>query len=257
MDTKITKYLGIAIVAGIALSIIALFWYVSAFSKSVVPNRTFAVSGEGKVVAVPDVAELFFGVLTEGGKNLADLQKENTNKANNVIAFLKENDVDEKDIKTQSYNITPRYQYYACPSPKYGNDAATCPPSEIVGYSVNQSVLVKIRELNKAGDIVAGVVGKGANTISGPTFTVDDPTDLQNQAREEAIGKAKAKAKTIARAGGFRLGKLLALSEGISLPTPLPYESFAFAKGGDFENPSIEPGSQEIKVSVTLNYEMK
>lgn len=252
-----TKYVGISIIAGISLSVVALLWYVSAFSKSVVPTRTFAVSGEGKVVAIPDVAELSLGVLTEGGKNLSNLQKENTGKANNVIAFLKENGIDEKDIKTQSYNISPRYQYYTCPSPKYGNEASACPPSEIVGYSISQSLWVKIRDLSRVGDIVTGVVQKGTNTVSGPTFTVDDSTDLENKAREEAIIKAKEKAKTLSKAGGFRLGKLLSLSEGISLPTPLAYESFALQKGGDFENPSIEPGSQEIKVTVNLNYEMK
>jgi hypothetical protein len=268
MNNEIKNYLGAVIIAGIALLVIASFWYVSSFSKSVIPQRTFSASGEGKVVAVPDVIQLSFGVLTEGGKNLANLQKENTDKVNRIIAFLKENGVEEKDIKTQFYNITPRHQYFVCPPPVVTGGIATpapCPPSEIVGYTINQSVSVKIRdkirELNKAGDIVAGVVDNGANIVSNLSFTVDDPTEPQNQARAEAITEAREKAKTIAKAGGFRLGKLISLQEqeGVFFLQPVPSYALGFdgKGGGGFAGSSIEPGSQEIRVNVTLVYEIK
>lgn len=257
MDKEIKNYLGVAVILAIILALIASFWYVSAYSKSVVPQRIFTASGEGKVVAVPDVAELSFGVLTEGGKNIGVLQKENSDKVNQIIAFLKENGVDEKDIKTQYYNISPRYQYYYCPPPEVGGEARPCPPSEIVGYSINQSVSVKVRDLTKAGDMVAGVVDRGANTVSGPTFTIDDPTEFQNQAREEAMKKAKAKAEAIAKAAGFKLGKLISVQEGISVPSLYRAEyALAYGKGGDGA-PVIEPGSQEVNVSVTLTYEIR
>ncbi|MEK9209262.1 MAG: SIMPL domain-containing protein [Patescibacteria group bacterium] len=257
MDTKIKNYLGWALIGGIIFSVGAGVWYVNSFSQSAPTNRNFFVAGEGKVVAVPDVAELTFGVLTEGGKNLGELQKENSEKINKVIAFLKENNIEEKDIKTQYYNISPRYQYFSCPFPLAGESVA-CPPAEIVGYSINQNVLVKIRDLSKVGDVLAGVVKKGANNVSGPNFTVDDPTELQNKAREEAISKAKQKAQAIAKSAGFRLGKLVSISEN-SFPQPMPYmmES-AFGKGGGPEiSPSIEPGSQEITANVSLTYEIK
>lgn len=257
MDAKIKNYLGMALIGGIIFSAGAGVWYVDSFSSSMPPNRTFFVNGEGKAVAVPDVAELTFGVLTEGGKNLAELQKGNSEKINRVISFLKENGIDEKDIKTLYYNISPRYQYFSCPISQ-GEEAKPCPPSEIVGYSINQNVLVKIRELGKVGDILSGVVEKGANAISGPNFTVDDPTEFQNKAREEAISKAKQKAESIAKAGGFRLGRLVYISES-SFPEPLPYlKEYAFGRGGGPEiSPSIEPGSQEIKINVSLTYEIK
>ena len=134
MDTKIKNYLGITIIAALALFVVASFWYMNSFSKSVSPDHSFSVNGEGKVVTVPDIAQISFGVLTEGGKNLADLQTENTKKANRVIAFLKESGVEDKDIKTQSYNITPRYQYFSCP-PSDKQYATPCPPSEILRES--------------------------------------------------------------------------------------------------------------------------
>ncbi|MFN7088293.1 MAG: SIMPL domain-containing protein [Candidatus Paceibacteria bacterium] len=216
---------------------------------------TVMVSGEGKEIAIPDVAVLSFGVLTEGEKNLSALQKENTEKINKIISFLKDNAVAEKDIKTQFYNITPRYQYFYCPPPEKA-EVTRCPPPEIVGYTINQSVLVKIRDLSRVGDILTGVVENGANTISGPTFTVDDPTELQNKARQKAIDQAKAKAKTMAGAAGFRLGKIVSIQEGVTLPTPIPLAVYGKG-GGEFGGPAIEPGSQEIVVNVSITYAIR
>ncbi len=257
MDTKLKNYLGISVIAALGLALVAGFWYVSVYSRSVIPQRTFSVSGEGKAIAVPDVTELSFGVITEGGRNLADLQKENAERIDGIIALLKARGIEEKDIKTQFYNITPRYQYFSCPSGERGA-AVPCPPPEIVGYTINQSVSVKIRDLNKAGDLLSDVVAKGANVVSGLNFTVDDPTEFQNRARAEAIAKAKGKAEAVAKAGGFRLGKLISISEGVQLPQPILFERFAVGKGGDFGGaPAVEPGSQEIRVSVTLSYEIR
>lgn len=234
------------------LLIIAVFWYVSVYSRSIVPERSFTVSGEGKVVAVPDIAQLSVGVLTEGGKNLTELQKQNTEKINRIISYLKEQGINEKDIKTEYYNISPRYQYFSCTPVPLGLEFRPCPPSEIIGYSISQSVSVKIRDLDKTGGIISGVVEQGANTVSGPNFTVDDPVALQNEARKEAIKQAREKARSMAKTGGFRIGKLISIQEGFSGP-PIIYG--LEAKGGAV--PSIEPGSQEILVTATLIYEIK
>lgn len=239
----------------IFLFIIAVFWYVSAYSRSVVPERSFTVSGEGKVVAVPDIAQISVGVLTEGGKNLTDLQKQNTEKMNLIVSYLKEEGIDQEDIKTEYYNISPRYSSAPCSLilQTYPEIIQPCPSlSEIIGYSISQTVSVKVRNLSKAGDILAGAVERGANNVYGPNFTIDDPVVLQNKAREEAIKQAREKAKSIAKAGGFRIGKLVSIQEGFFGP-PIIYG--LEAKGG--AGPSIEPGSQEIVVNVTLTYEIK
>lgn len=234
------------------LFVIAVFWYVSVYSRSVVPERTFTVSGEGKIVAVPDIAQLSLGVLTEGGNNLTDLQKENTEKANQVIAFLKEQGVDSKDIKTEYYNISPRYRQIPCPVP-LTSLIRPCPESpEIIGYTISQNISVKVRNLEKAGDILAGAVSRGANNVLGPSFTVDDPVKLQNQAREEAIKQVREKAKSMAKAGGFRVGRLISIQEG-SYGPPIIYGLEAKGSAG----PSLEPGSQEVVVTVTLSYEIR
>lgn len=226
------------------------------YSQSIQPDsyRSFFVTGEGEAVAVPDVAQFTFSVLTQGKLDIPALQKENTEKVNKVINFLKENGVDEKDIKTQNYNVNPRYTYYPC------NEDRECRPPEITGYSINQSVLVKVRDFDKTGELLSGVVTNGSNDVSQLSFTIDDPTSVQNEAREEAIAKAKEKAEAIAKAGGFKIGKLLSIEEA-SLYAPQPYYSYeskalGIGGGGDVA-PSIEPGSEEVKINVTLRYEIK
>src|SRR3989344_3138244 len=159
MEKKTKTYLIVAIIAS---ALLLGFWYVKTYARSVPPMRTFSVQGEGKVIAIPDIALISFSVLTEGGKDLAALQKENTEKGNLIIAFLKENKVADKDIKTERYRITPRWENYSCGGLLLGMPVQTgggepCPPSEIVGYSVFQAISVKVRDLSSAGALVAGV----------------------------------------------------------------------------------------------------
>jgi uncharacterized protein YggE len=269
MTDSIKNGVGVAAILGILLVGYAAAVYSGAYSSSIEPGsyRSFSVSGEGKIVVVPDVAQVSYSIVTEGGKDLAALQKTNTEKVNKAIEFVKSKGVDSKDIRTESYNISPRYTTYNC-SPRpiyYGAEPSigveACPPSEISGYTISQSVSVKVRDFAKIGDILTGVVTAGANNVSGPSFVVDDPTKARNEARAEAIKKAQASAEEIARAGGFGLGRLLGIDEG-GYPG-VYYDKMAYGMGGGdvrevaMPAPAIEPGSQDVVVTVNLRYEIK
>jgi len=261
INISIKNYLGAAgIITLLALSYAGIRFGNSSDSQ---PYRTFSVQAEGEVIAVPDVARFTFSVLTEGDKDLSKLQEENTTKANAIIDFLKESGVDKKDIKTNGYSVSPRYQYYDCG--RFNISAATpCPPPEIVGYSITQSVLVTARDMSEAGAFVSGAVAKGANSVSGISFEIDDETALQNEAREKALLKARAQALATAKAGNFRLGKIVSINESF-------YSPQFYGKGGDMmmgisiteETPTpttpatIEPGSKKITVSMYIQYEIK
>lgn len=262
MDEKLKKYLDWSKAVLMVSLALASLWYVRIYSRSVEPSnfRSFSVSGEGKAVAIPDVAEFSFSVLTQGGKNLGVLQRENTVKVNRAIGVAKAAGVEDKDVKTTEYTVEPRYQYFNCSSGLL-DSGKPCPPPEIVGYIVRQTVAVKVRDFSKVGDLLRDVVESGANTVSQLNFTLDDQTEVQNQARAEAIQKAREKAASIVKAGGFRLGRLLSIEEGGG-PVPVFYKTLsteAFGRGGDFPAPApaIEPGSQETQVVVTLRYEIK
>lgn len=246
MNNQLRNILGLALIITLLTIAYASVSYVRSFALSTQP-ASFTVSGEGKVVAIPDVAQFSFSVLTEGGLDIGTLQQENTDTMNAAIDFLKEQGIEKADIKTQTYSIQPRYQFCRI-------ENGICPPSQIVGYSVNQSVVVKARDFDKIGRILSGVVEQGANAVSQLSFTIDDPTELQNEAREKAIQQAQQKAQAMAKAGGFRIGRLILVQEG-RVFVPAPFTEAAFGRGGG--GPSIEPGSQEVTVSVTLQYEIR
>ncbi|OGZ02080.1 MAG: hypothetical protein A2430_01370 [Candidatus Liptonbacteria bacterium RIFOXYC1_FULL_36_8] len=255
MSEKTKNYLGIAIIFALLIFAYAAVKYARAYADSVEPStfRSFSVSGDGKVVAVPDIASVTFKVITQGGRDVGVLQKENSGKMNKAIDFVKSNNINNKDIKTESYNIEPRYQYDSCRS------GGTCLPSEIIGYTITNSTAVKIRDFSKISDILSGVVKNGANSVSNVSFTEDDPEKTKNEARTKAIESARAKAEIIAESAGFRVGRLLSVDEGWATP------SYKYGIGGATMEasssispaPSIEPGSEEVSISVNLRYEIK
>ncbi|MBI5005130.1 MAG: SIMPL domain-containing protein [Candidatus Lloydbacteria bacterium] len=256
MDIKIKNYLGIAgIVVMVAFAYGAL-QFASVAEPSL--SRSFTVGGEGKVTAIPDVAVFSFSILTEGGTDLSSSQEKNTTASNKAIAFVKENGVDNKDISTQGYSINPRYQYANCGGPLL-NGASVCPPPEIVGYTISQSVQVKIRDFKNIGTIMRGVVSNGANTVSGLSFDIDDRTKLENDARAKAIAAAEERAKTIAKAGHFRMGKIISINDG-GVSVPMPYRTFGAVSEsamGAKTIPTIEPGSQDISANISITYSVK
>jgi len=161
-----------------AIAILALGYaalsYVNSYGKVIQPSsfRSFSVTGDGKATAIPDTAEFNFQVVTEGGTDIASLQTKNTEAMNKAIAFVKAQGITDKDIKTQYYNVDPRYQTSNCqiintpliPAPllssgsSAGSVTQTCPPPSIVGYTITQSIDIKIHDFNKIGDIMGGVI---------------------------------------------------------------------------------------------------
>ncbi len=269
MSNGIKNILGLAGVLAIVCFATSSLWYVNAFSRNTEPTsfRSFSVEGNGKATAIPDVARFTVRVITEGDTNLGSSQGKNTEKINGVIAFVKTKNVEPKDIKTENYSVNPRYQYFTCSEPAPGAESVQavkpCPPPQIVGYTVEQTIGVTVREKNFAGigALLSGIVQKGANSVSQLSFEVDDPTAVQGVARAQAIEKAKAKAVEMAKAGGFSLGRLLSIDEGSSRGTY--YNSYDYAAPMATSSvmeksaPTIEPGSQDVSVDVTLKYEIQ
>ncbi len=257
MDQKIKNYLGVTTTIGVIVFATSTFFYAWAYYKSVdtsYASRTFSVTAEGKVTAVPDIAKFTASVIVDGGKDLGAVQKQNTDKMNNVIDFVKNSGVEAKDIRTTNYSVNPRYQNYGC-------ESGVCPPPQIVGYSVNQTIEGKIHLLTKHGDILGGVVKQGANSVSQLSFVVDDPEKAENDARSEAIIKANEKAKKLAKDGGFKIGKIISIYDNSNRPSPMAEGGYGIAGGIQSmaykSAPSVEPGSREITVSLTVTYEIR
>lgn len=210
----------------------------------------FSVAGSGTVYAKADIANINVGLKTGAKKTAAEATKESTDKMNSIIAELKKLKIEEKDIKTSDYNLNPLYNWT--------NDKG----QELIGYEVTQTLTLKIRDLSKIGDVIAKTTEQGANQIGNINFTIDDEFALKNQARELAIKKAKEKAQLIANQAGMKLGNVKSVTEN-SEPVVYPMYSNAkmdLAVGGGREalaSPTIQTGQNEIKVDVTLVYEVK
>ena len=268
MTDKTKTFLSWAIIIAVLLIGWSAWSYARTYSRSIQPSafRSFAVTGQGKVVARPDVAMFTFNIINEGGTDIAALERDNTERGNKINSWLKEQGVAKEDIKTEQYNLSPRYQNTRCqpnlPNPYRVLTFTTCPPPSIVGYTVTQSVAVKIRNFAKIGAVLSGVVERGANNVSQLNFTIDDPVIVENEARAKAIAEARAKAKLVAVAGGFSVGRLLGIDEGGAPPyyaekfAPRMMSLDGVAASASLPAPTIEPGSQDVIINVTLRYEI-
>lgn len=212
-------------------------------------ENQFSVSAVGKVFAKPDIANLVIGFQTEVKKTAALAVKENSDKMNEIIKELKVLDIESKDIKTTNYNLSPVY------------DWTQVGGQRLRGYQVSQNITIKIRNLEKIGDAIAKTTEKGANQVGNINFTIDDEDALKSQARNEAIEKAKIKAKIIAKTTGMKLGKIVNVYEN-QVYYPEAYYSrdvggLGLGGGDSVPAPQIETGENEVKVEVTVVYKVR
>lgn len=219
------------------------------------PANVITVAGEGKVSAVPNLATVSF-TISENATTASAAQDSAAKKVNISLAVLDELGIDEKDIKTSSYNIYPRYNN---PAPCY---AYPCPDYEqrIVGYTASQTVDVKVRDTEKVGDVLARLGDSGISNLYGPNFTIEDQDALVSEARKEAIKKAREEAQKLAAALGVRIVRIVSFNEG-GYGYPMPYYGRDMAMGGVAESkvtaPSIPTGENEITVNVSITYEIR
>ena len=220
-------------------------------------GNTISVEGTGKVAAVPDIATVSY-TISESATTVAEAQDAATKKSNVALALIKDLGIDDKDIKTTSYNVSPQYSYQG---PCY---SGLCPPyeSRITGYTVSQTVDVKIRDLDQTGGVLAALGDSGVSNLYGPNFVIDDEDELRAEARAEAIREARAKAKILAKNLNVRLVRVVSFFENSGPVYPYPYgiRSEAFGMGGDSiaaKAPDVPAGENEIAVSVSITYEIR
>jgi len=220
-------------------------------------QNTINVAGEGEVFAVPDVATFSFTV-SDKQADASEAQRVVTNSMNKILEALEDQDIDEKDVKTTSYNIYPRYEYKQIQCFSY-----PCNPSERVlsGYEVSHRVLIKVRDTEDTGTLLALVGEMGADNVSGINFSIDDEEELKEEARALAITDAQEKAERLAKDLGVKLVRIVSFyeSNGGNYYARAESASFDLAYGGDdiAPKPSIPTGENKISSSVNITYEIK
>jgi uncharacterized protein YggE len=203
------------------------------------------VTGEGKVMATPDVVLLSLGIESEA-KTVAQAQRDAAEAMDGVVKALKSNGVAEKDIQTQRFSIYPVRKWIEDEQREI-----------IIGYRVTNIVVAKIRQVDKAGTIIDDVAEAGGDLtrIDSIGFTIDDPTPYYKEARAKAVGDAIAKAKQMAQVADIKLGKLLYISEGTQYVPQVVVRDYAMKAEGAAPAPTpISPGELEIRVTVQMVY---
>jgi uncharacterized protein YggE len=210
-------------------------------------QNTVSVSAMGEVYAKPDLALISFSVVTEE-KTVADALAKNSESMNKIIDFLKDSGLEDKDLKTTTFRITPRYEWHKSEIPPYPEGERV-----LVGYEVTQSLQVKIRDMSNIGALIEGAADAGANTVGSLEFTFEDEDEFKKQAREIAINKAKTKAEELAKQLGVSLGRVTGFNE--SSVSPIFYRAEeSSALGG--AAPGVETGENLVQSSVTITYEI-
>lgn len=223
-------------------------------------DTTITVAGEGEVFAKPDLGQFSFSVMAEA-ETAEAAQEQSAESINEIMSYLEEAGVEEKDIKTTGYNVYPRYEWETATDCVFAGD---CDRERVLkGYETTQTVFVKVRETDKAGELISGVGSRGATNISGLNFTIDDETALQAEAREKAIADAKEKAEKLADDLGMRIVRIVGFNEGGNYPVMYAAKGLGGDMAMDMEEsaaniaPSLPMGENTITSNVTISYEIR
>lgn len=227
-----------------ALAVLAAVAVSPVLAEEAKLNRLITISGQGEVRAVPDLAVVSIGVTTQG-QSAREALDANTKAMNALFDMLKKAGIDTKDLATSNFSVGPRYDY--------GNNTQ---PPKVLGYDVNNMVTVTVRKIDDLGELLDVAVSSGSNTINGISFSVSKPEAMLDEARKSAVADARRKAEIYAAAGGFKLGNIVSLSEGVNMPQPAPYMTKAARAEGAADVP-IAQGEQTLTVDVSITWDIK
>lgn len=200
------------------------------------------VSAEGRTTRVPDVASVTAGVVTQAPTAGAAFAA-NAEKMAGVLSALDKAGIARRDTQTASVQLQPQY--------RYGDNQ----PPVITGYQATNTVAVKLRDVSRGGRVVDALVQAGANQVNGPVLTIDKPGAALDEARTDAVTRARARAELYAKAAGLRVERILSISEegsGVPMP-PMPY-MVARAAAAPVADTEMRAGEQEVTARVAVRF---
>ena len=211
----------------------------------VISGTRLDVAATGEVTRVPDLAIISAGVQTLQPTASGAIE-DNAARMEKVRAALKRAGIEDRDIQTSSINLNPEYVYDQNRPPR------------LTGYRATNTVNVRFRDLKRTGQILDALVAEGANQINGPNLTIDKPESALDEARTKAIANGRARADLYARALGMRVVRLISVSEsgGYAAPPPMPMMMAQAERSADASS-KIDPGTQQLQVSVAMSFELQ
>ncbi|MDD4873537.1 MAG: SIMPL domain-containing protein [Dehalococcoidales bacterium] len=248
MKNKLISTVGIVMAVTILLAVGAFGFSLSGSSEtqgtgnSIVSQQNVGiwVTGTGKVSVVPDIAVLNLGVSVQKA-TISEVQQQAANSMAAIMAVLESYNIAEKDIQTTNYSIYPVWNW-----DKDGKQI-------LIGYSVINTITVKIRNTDDAGAIIDAVVSAGGEytIVNSISFTVDNPETYYNQAREAAMDNAKGKATQLAELSGVVLGTPTYIYDGSYTPS-----NYYYGAAYDGKEVSVPTGISTGEVDITLSVQV-
>ena len=212
-------------------------------TDTVFKATTLNLSAYGETKIVPDMATISLGVLTES-PTAAAAMRANAAQMTKVFAALKAAGIAERDVQTSGLNLSPQYDYIQNEPPK------------LRGYQASNQVTVRVLDLSRLGAAVDATVNAGVNQVNSINFGLRDSGAAENAAREEAVQALTAKANLYARATGYRVARLVTLSEGGGYSAPQPMPMMAMARMDKAESTPIAAGEISVRADVTAVFEL-
>jgi uncharacterized protein len=225
-----------------ALSLAATFAS-AASAEPAAPPRTITVQASGQVEAIPDVAHVRSGVVTEAETAHAALAR-NSATMKKLIDGLKAAGIEAKDIQTSAIRVEPRY-----------TKARNARPAIIAGYRVSNQIELTARDLDRLGEVLDRLAGMGANEMNGLSFAVSEAETLKDKARVAAVANARRRAELIAKAAGAEVGDVISISENVSHGPR--YGGARTARMAAAAPVPVERGSETLTASATVTWTLK
>lgn len=224
------------------LFLLAVLTLTSVFAQQSSDRSIVNVTGEGIVKVEPDEV-LIKSRIEHEGPSAASVKKKNDEVVDKVIKYLKSQNIDEKDIKTDYVNLNKRYDYN----------------EKTYSYVANQAISIELHDIKDYEKIMKGLLENGLNRIDGIQFKSSEMEKYEREARKKAVLDAKTKAYQLAEPLGQEIGKAFSISEmEYNSIQPLYRMDEAVemsqAKGGQ---QTIAPGEMEIKIRVNVGFELK
>jgi uncharacterized protein len=201
-----------------------------------------SVSASAEASRVPDVASLSAGVVTQAADANAALRA-NAARMDEVMAAVRAAGVAERDVQTTGLNVNPQYHH------------TDNQPPRITGYEASNTVRVKVRDVGGLGAVLDALVASGANQVHGPSFEIDKPEAVYDEARRAALEKARARATMYADSLGLRVHRIVSVSEGGGFQPPQPmFKAMAMDR---MESSPVSPGETTLSASLDVVFELR
>lgn len=242
------RLISAAAVVLVALAQPAIAQQASPIPKIEAGHTLLTVTTEGRSTRKPDLAVFSAGVASTG-KTAGEALAANSAAMNRVIQALKRAGIADRDIQTSNLSLNPVYADMS----RQPADPLEQRAPVIIGYQVNNMVTVRQRNLAEYGKVVDALVSSGANQVSGPSFQMDNADAALDEARADAMTKARARAELYARAAGLRIVRIVSISEsgGWSPPVPVMYARAEMA-----QSTPVAAGELSLNAGVTVQYEL-